>query len=154
MADSEFFDLITSKEWRGGLAAILLQGEKLLSEAKDGSMGRDPYLVLEDCMARGTEIPKWLGWKILDDRKRKDDRKRGGRHTRAEERARQHADDMAALLAVKDGMLNHGLLQTPAEERAGKAMYLTRQAIHGACLREENRLRLLGLHPEEQSEKK
>jgi hypothetical protein len=142
MADFEIFDLVTSQEFRERLATFTLIGEKLLGEVKDGSYGRDPYLVLEDCLARGVDIPTWVGWKIIEERKRKDDKKRkqGGRHTRAEQRARQQADDAACWLAVKEGVAC-GLKPTPAEARAGKALHLSRQAVHDACIREENRLK-------------
>jgi hypothetical protein len=155
MADSQFFDLITSKEWRDGLALLLVKGERLKGE---GGLNRDWIehrygsidAALGEYIKRGEPLPVWLSKIILEERKRK----KGGRHTRAKQRARQQANDCACLLAVKDLMLNQGLLQTPAEARVGKAMNLTRPAVHGACIREENLLRLLGLHPEEPSCKK
>jgi hypothetical protein len=121
----DYVALVTSKEWREKVASgLMLEG---LSPLAIG----DPYAWLEWYASRNKPIPAWVGLAIAHDRKPK----KGGRHSRREEQAKQFASDIACYLAM-EYLLDKGFKRTPAGELVGKAMGLSRQAVLGGHKRQ------------------
>ncbi len=129
------FDFIMSQDFRD-----LAWGCPPDADAKERAVHHfaetgDPLPALHWYVRYAREIPTWLGKGILESKKPK----RRGRNSRPEQRNKKFKSDLICFAAVNSLMRDCKMKQTPAEQKTGEHMHLTRQAVHLAYQRIERR---------------
>lgn len=143
----DFVATITAPGWIQGLANQLLEsglvrGRLLkpaqLDTAADGELllhymlEADWRAGLEYYVRKNKPVPADVAKRVAEGLRPKPNRE--GRNAIPESQAEQIARDIVCFLAV-EYLTSEGMLKSPAEERVGKLMHLSRQAVDGAAKR-------------------
>jgi hypothetical protein len=122
-------DFIASKEFRdgdfGALAVKMGYKPGRLERSCEQPLRTGDWLpAIEYYVAHQQDIPQWLGKMIVKSRKAKP--KMG--------RPAEPQKQLIYFLAVRHLMIDEGMKQTKAEEKAGAALHVSRECVHEAYI--------------------